>query len=105
MRSSTRRRLPRRTCSCCSALNVSDDGGQALRSGRLDAVTEARHSQPALALTEPLRSLRPSIHRLPRPDYGVIAPSMPGFGFSDKPAKVGWGFVRIADARIKLVVR
>jgi microsomal epoxide hydrolase len=37
--------------------------------------------------------------------FHVIAPSMPGFGFSGKPTASGWGLPRIADAWIELVRR
>jgi microsomal epoxide hydrolase len=37
--------------------------------------------------------------------FHVIAPSMPGFGFSGKPTATGWGLPRIADAWIELVRR
>ena len=30
--------------------------------------------------------------------FHVVIPSLPGFGFSDKPAQPGWGLPRIADA-------
>jgi epoxide hydrolase len=34
-----------------------------------------------------------------------VIPSMPGFGFSDKPTATGWGVSRIADAWIELMDR
>ncbi|GEA87461.1 epoxide hydrolase family protein [Cellulomonas cellasea] len=37
--------------------------------------------------------------------FHVVVPSMPGFGFSDKPAGPGWGPTRIADAWITLMRR
>jgi len=37
--------------------------------------------------------------------FHVIAPSLPGFGFSDKPVGVGWGVPRIAGAWIQLMAR
>jgi microsomal epoxide hydrolase len=37
--------------------------------------------------------------------FHVIAPSMPGFGFSGKPVSTGWGLPRMADAWIELVRR
>ena len=37
--------------------------------------------------------------------FHVIAPSMPGFGFSGKPTATGWGLPRIAAAWIELVRR
>ncbi len=37
--------------------------------------------------------------------FHVIAPSLPGFGFSDKPTGTGWGVPRIAMAWIQLMAR
>ena len=37
--------------------------------------------------------------------FDVIAPSLPGFGFSDKPAGTGWGVTRIARAFVELMSR
>ncbi|CAM9924609.1 unnamed protein product [Phaeothamnion confervicola] len=37
--------------------------------------------------------------------FHVIAPSLPGYGFSAKPAVTGWGIAHIADAWGKLVTR
>jgi pimeloyl-ACP methyl ester carboxylesterase len=37
--------------------------------------------------------------------FHVIAPSLPGFGFSDKPTGTGWNVERIADAWIALMSR
>jgi pimeloyl-ACP methyl ester carboxylesterase len=37
--------------------------------------------------------------------FHVIAPSLPGFGFSGKPAEKGWGIPRIAMAWITLMAR
>ena len=34
----------------------------------------------------------------PRDAFHVVFPSLPGYGFSDKPAAPGWGVRRIADA-------
>ncbi|MFI2259981.1 epoxide hydrolase family protein [Streptomyces tubercidicus] len=39
------------------------------------------------------------------PAFHVVAPSLPGFGFSDKPAGTGWGIERIADAWAELMTR
>lgn len=41
----------------------------------------------------------------PRDAFHVIIPSMPGFGFSDKPTEPGWGIARIAEAWIELMGR
>ena len=37
--------------------------------------------------------------------FHVIAPSLPGFGFSDKPTTTGWGIEKIADAWATLMAR
>ena len=37
--------------------------------------------------------------------FHVVIPSLPGFGFSDKPTATGWGLSRIADAWIELMGR
>jgi pimeloyl-ACP methyl ester carboxylesterase len=37
--------------------------------------------------------------------FHVVAPSLPGYGFSDKPAAPGWGVARIAAAWITLMAR
>jgi pimeloyl-ACP methyl ester carboxylesterase len=37
--------------------------------------------------------------------FHVVAPSLPGYGWSDKPATTGWGVERIADAWAGLMAR
>ncbi len=37
--------------------------------------------------------------------FHLVIPSLPGFGFSDKPTGTGWGIPRIADAWITLMDR
>ena len=37
--------------------------------------------------------------------FHVVCPSLPGYGFSDKPAAPGWGIERIADAWTVLMAR
>jgi pimeloyl-ACP methyl ester carboxylesterase len=37
--------------------------------------------------------------------FHVVCPSLPGYGFSDKPATTGWGIERIADAWAELMAR
>jgi pimeloyl-ACP methyl ester carboxylesterase len=37
--------------------------------------------------------------------FHVVAPSLPGFGFSDKPSTTGWGVPKIAMAWIELMKR
>ncbi|MDO0928429.1 epoxide hydrolase [Streptomyces sp. TG1A-8] len=39
------------------------------------------------------------------PAFHVVAPSLPGFGFSGKPRTTGWGVARIADAWATLMER
>ncbi|MGW5572272.1 epoxide hydrolase family protein [Nocardia thailandica] len=39
------------------------------------------------------------------PAFHVVVPSLPGFGFSDKPAATGWGTERIAAALVELMAR
>ncbi|MDD7941937.1 alpha/beta fold hydrolase [Actinomycetospora lutea] len=49
------------------------------------------------ALTDPGDASLPAFH--------VVAPSLPGYGFSDKPTEAGWGVDRIADAWAALMTR
>lgn len=39
------------------------------------------------------------------PAFHVVAPSLPGFGFSDKPSMTGWSVERTADAWATLMTR
>lgn len=39
------------------------------------------------------------------PAFHVVAPSLPGFGYSDKPDSTGWGTGKIADAWVELMGR
>lgn len=39
------------------------------------------------------------------PAFHVVAPSLPGFGFSGKPAATGWGTERIAEVWVELMGR
>jgi len=41
----------------------------------------------------------------PRDAFHLVLPSLPGFGFSDKPATAGWGVERIARAWVMLMER
>ncbi|HEX4107494.1 MAG TPA: epoxide hydrolase [Solirubrobacteraceae bacterium] len=53
---------------------------------------------------EPLRD--PPAHGGERSDaYHVVVPSLPGYGFSGKPAEPGWGIPRIAAAWTELMRR
>ena len=46
-------------------------------------------------LTEPQDAETPAFH--------VVAPSLPGFGYSDRPTEEGWGTERIAAAWVRLM--
>jgi pimeloyl-ACP methyl ester carboxylesterase len=37
--------------------------------------------------------------------FDVVCPSLPGYGFSGKPAQAGWGIARIAAAWVQLMAR
>nr|WP_090339090.1 epoxide hydrolase family protein [Mycolicibacterium malmesburyense]CRL67217.1 epoxide hydrolase [Mycolicibacterium malmesburyense] len=39
------------------------------------------------------------------PAFHVVAPSLPGFGYSDKPTTTGWGIEKIAAAWVELMTR
>ncbi|MGX1562935.1 epoxide hydrolase [Streptomyces sp. NPDC055506] len=39
------------------------------------------------------------------PAFHVVVPSLPGFGYSDKPATTGWGTEKIASAWVELMGR
>ena len=41
----------------------------------------------------------------PRDAFHVVAPTLPGFGFSDQPTEPGWNPARVADAWIALMGR
>jgi pimeloyl-ACP methyl ester carboxylesterase len=40
-----------------------------------------------------------------REDFHLVIPSLPGYGFSDKPVRTGWGIDSIADAWRQLMAR
>ncbi|MCS5734113.1 epoxide hydrolase family protein [Herbiconiux daphne] len=40
-----------------------------------------------------------------RDAFHVVCPTLPGYGFSDKPGQAGWGIERIADAWLTLMQR
>jgi epoxide hydrolase len=48
-------------------------------------------------LADPLDANAPAFH--------VVVPSLPGFGYSDKPATTGWGTEKIAAAWVELMAR
>jgi len=57
-----------------------------------------------LKIIEPLTN--PTAHGGRAEDaFHVVIPSLPGYGFSGKPASTGWGPERIADAWITLMAR
>ncbi|MFF0497366.1 epoxide hydrolase family protein [Nocardia aobensis] len=39
------------------------------------------------------------------PAFHIVVPSLPGFGYSDKPATTGWGTEKIASAWVELMER
>ena len=39
----------------------------------------------------------------PADAFHVVAPSLPGYGFSDKPSETGWGVQKIGDAWAELM--
>ncbi len=41
----------------------------------------------------------------PEDAFHVICPSLPGFGFSDKPTQTGWGVIKIAEVWNQLMLR
>ena len=41
----------------------------------------------------------------PEDAFHVVTPALPGFGFSDKPSRTGWGLERMADAFAALMAR
>ncbi|MDR6166799.1 pimeloyl-ACP methyl ester carboxylesterase [Microbacterium paludicola] len=77
------------------------------RSSRLDAVPLIMtHGWPGSVaefvdviddLAEPNDPTMPAFH--------VVAPSLPGYGYSDKPDEPGWGTERIAAAWVQLMTR
>jgi epoxide hydrolase len=57
-----------------------------------------------LKVIEPLTD--PTAHGAAAADaFDVVCPSLPGYGFSDKPAEPGWGVERIARAWTRLMAR
>jgi len=57
-----------------------------------------------LKVIDPLTD--PTVHGGEAADsFHVILPSLPGYGFSDKPARPGWGVERIASAWTRLMAR
>jgi pimeloyl-ACP methyl ester carboxylesterase len=71
-----------------------------VRSERLDAIPLVMtHGWPG-SIVEFLKVIGPLAD-----DFHLVLPSLPGYGFSDKPAAPGWGVERIADAWAELMAR
>jgi pimeloyl-ACP methyl ester carboxylesterase len=71
-----------------------------LRSRRPDALPLIlTHGWPG-SIVEFLKVVEPLAE-----DFHVVCPSLPGYGFSDRPAQPGWGIDRIARAWIELMAR
>ncbi|WFL76936.1 epoxide hydrolase [Altererythrobacter arenosus] len=76
-----------------------------VRSSRADAVPLVlTHGWPGSVI-----EFLEVIPRLTEPDEGlafhVVAPSLPGFGFSGKPSETGWGVEKIGQAWAELMAR
>jgi epoxide hydrolase len=71
-----------------------------VRSPRPDAMPLVlTHGWPG-SIVEYLKVIEPLAE-----DFHVVCPSLPGYGFSDKPARSGWGVRRIAAAWLELMSR
>jgi pimeloyl-ACP methyl ester carboxylesterase len=71
-----------------------------VRSGRPDAMPLVlTHGWPGSFLE--FEALIPLL----RDDFHLVLPSLPGYGFSGRPAEPGWGVRRIADAWAELMAR
>jgi epoxide hydrolase len=57
------------------------------------------HGWPG-SIVEFLKTIKPLLE-----DFHLVIPSLPGYGFSDKPSDPGWGIERIADAWAQLMAR
>src|SRR5215831_15135919 len=55
-----------------------------------------------LDVIEPLRDPT-SRGGTPSDAFHVVCPTLPGYGFSDKPTRAGWGVERVADAWVELM--
>jgi pimeloyl-ACP methyl ester carboxylesterase len=63
------------------------------------------HGWPG-SVVEFLKVIGPLVDPPDPPDaFHVVCPSLPGYGFSDKPTAAGWGVERIADAWSELMRR
>ena len=71
-----------------------------VRSERADAIPLVMtHGWPG-SIVEFLKVIEPLIK-----NFHLVLPSLPGYGFSDKPVASGWGVERIADAWAELMAR
>ena len=71
-----------------------------VRSGRPDAIPLVlTHGWPG-SIVEFLEVIGPL-----NEEFHLVLPSLPGYGFSDKPATTGWGIERIADAWAALMAQ
>jgi len=71
-----------------------------VRSERADAVPIVlTHGWPG-SIVEFLKVVPPLSE-----DFHLVVPSLPGYGFSDRPSATGWGIERIADAWAELMAR
>ncbi len=75
-----------------------------VRSERPDAVPLViTHGWPG-SVVEFHKVIRPLTDPPPgEPAFHVVCPSLPGYGFSDKPTRAGWGAERIAGAWARLM--
>jgi hypothetical protein len=77
----------------------------------LGAAVEARAALPGLEVDVPAELRRDDDliakwgDALSEDAFHLVIPSMPGYGFSERPSTVGWGPQRIADAYITLMER
>ena len=65
-----------------------------------------RPNAPALLLLHGWPGTFYEFHKVVRPlsaDFEVIVPSLPGYGFSDRPRERGWDPVRMADLFVRLM--
>lgn len=64
------------------------------------------HGWPS-SVIEPMQVMRTLAHSgsVDEPAFHVVAPSLPGFGFSGRPAWTGWSIQKIASAWAELMTR
>ena len=71
-----------------------------VRSARPDALPLVLTNGWPGTITEYLEVIEPLAER-----FHVVCPTLPGYGFSDKPDRTGWGVRRVADAWAELMTR